>query len=439
MKSFVINPALHLRGRIVVPGDKSIAHRAIIISALSRGTIVIENFPRNKDCLSTLNAFKRLGIKIKSFPNKGRVIIYGQGLHGFKKPKGPIFAGDSGTTLRLLLGVLAGQQFSARLTAGRSLSKRPMLRVTAPLRKMGAHIKAKVKGKDEYAPITIKGGALKSIRYRMPVASAQVKSALLLAGLYAQGSTEIFEPVKTRDHSERMLAAFKANIKVKKKSIIIKGNREMVSPKKIYIPGDLSSTGFFMVLAALMPRAEIVLKNISLNPSRMGIIKVLKRMSAKLHVSGVRCQVSGGEPMGDIAIENSSLKATRVLASEVPALIDELPILMVAAACARGTSIFEGVQELRVKETDRISSMAWNLRKMGVKVEVVSQGKSEKVIINGASQLQGSALRSFGDHRTAMSMVVAGLVAQGKSSIDDISCIAKSFPQFFKILNPLIR
>ena len=448
MKSLLIKPAFGLKGEIALSGDKSIAHRSIILGSLAPGKTTIENFPSNKDCQKTISAFKKLGIKIrqKSTRKGDQVItVFGKGLKGIKKPKTAIFVGDSGTTLRLLLGVLAGQNFETKLIAGKSLSQRPMLRVTEPLRMMGAKIYGQT-GKrangqrEEYPPIIINGGNLKAITYRMSVASAQVKSAVLLAGLYTRGKTRVIEPISTRDHAERILKLFKARIKVQQNSIVIKGGQELVSPGKIIIPGDISSASFFIALASLLPNAKLRIRKVSLNPSRYGIIRVLKRMGADIKVS--KCQgvkVSRFEPMGDIIVRSSSLRGTTVRKEEIPSLIDELPILMVAASLAKGRTVFEGVGELRVKETDRIRSMSENLKKMGAIIQINRTAKAENIIIKGVKLLKGAKVKSFGDHRTAMSMVVAGLKAQGKTLIDDISCINKSFPDFLALLKPLIK
>jgi len=460
MRPFVVRPLLHLEGEISLSGDKSIAHRSIIVSALSCGLTRIKNFPANKDCLSTVKAFKKLGIKIRQESTRRGlevITVFGKGLRGLKKPKGPILVGDSGTTLRLLLGVLAGQNFQTKLVAGPSLSQRPMLRVTKPLRMMGAKIKARVKKQgskiEEYPPITIRGGNLKPIAYKMPVASAQVKSAIILAALYAKGKTYVTERVRTRDHTERMLKLFRADIKVnpsttlrvdgersrtiKQNTIVIKGNKALVSPGTVTIPGDISSAAFFIILATMIPGSKVLIRNVSLNPSRTGIIGVLKRMGADIKVSSVKCQLSKFEPMGDIIVKSSSLKGTIVKREEIPSLIDELPILMVAACNARGRTVFEGVGELRIKETDRIRSLSSNLSKMGADITVSKAGSTEKIIIQGVKQLKAARVKSFGDHRTAMSIVVAGLAAVGKSRIDDISCINKSFPDFLSLLNTL--
>lgn len=425
-----------IKGKVSLPGDKSISHRAIILSAVSSGQTIIENFPDNQDCFYTLSAFKQLGIKIKK---KGRkVIVSGKGLYGLKKPDDALFLGESGTTLRLLLGLLAGQDFKVKLTAAPSLAQRPMRRVTIPLRKMGAVIKAQVTRRkaqvEEYPPMVIEGGNLKAIQYKLPVASAQVKSALLLAGLYAQGETQVIEPIPTRDHTERMLKLFKANLKIKKNKIILRGKKELVSPGRIYIPADISSASFFMVAAAILPNSKILLEDVSLNPSRTGIIKVLKRMKVNIRVIRRKAQGAIGEPMGDIIVKSSRLKGTTVKKREIPSLIDELPVLMVAACYAKGRSVLEGVEELRVKETDRIQAMLVNLKKMGAEIKAVKSGRSERIMIKGNGALRGCRLKSFGDHRTVMSVVIAALKAKGSSFIDDIGCINKSFPGFIKQL-----
>ncbi|MDD5730016.1 MAG: 3-phosphoshikimate 1-carboxyvinyltransferase [Candidatus Omnitrophica bacterium] len=442
MSSFVVRPLPYLKGIVSVPGDKSIAHRSLILSAIALGTTKINNFPANNDCLFTLEAFRRLGVKIKYNRQEETLTVSGKGLSGLKAPVRPIFVGESGTTLRLLLGVLAGCGFTAKLKAAKSLSKRPMLRVTAPLRMMGAEISAShLPGgrTEEYPPLTIKGGGLKPISYKMPVASAQVKSAILLAALFAEGDTTVLETVKTRDHTERLLKLFKAEVKVKGNKIVVKGSPKLLSPRVITVPGDISSAAFFMVLAAILPDASITIKNVSLNPSRSGVIRVLKRMGACISISAADTGFSKFEPMGSVTVKSGPLRATVVKKEEIPSLIDELPVLMVAAANAKGRSIFEGVQELRVKETDRIESMTENLSRMGVSVKAVRTARSEKIIVEGAKQLIGTKVRSFGDHRTAMSMIIAGMNAKGPTLIDDVGCISKSFPGFLSALKGLSR
>ncbi|MDD5565701.1 MAG: 3-phosphoshikimate 1-carboxyvinyltransferase, partial [Candidatus Omnitrophica bacterium] len=421
-----------------LPGDKSISHRAALLSALSNRTTLLNNYPLNNDCLFTLRVLRQLGIKVAIKRLEGfraDVRIAGKGLHGFRPPRSSLYVGESGTTLRLILGILAGQEFKTKLIAGKSLSTRPMLRVTGPLRMMGAQLDSvRVKRglrTEEYPPISIKGGKLKPIVYTLPIASAQVKSAILLAGLFAAGKTSVDEPVKTRDHTERMLELFRADIRHTGKKVVINGGGMLVSPGRIYIPGDISSASFFMVLAALIPCAEVAIENTSVNPSRLGIVKVLKRMGADIRV--IMRTTHSFEPMGTILVRNKRLKGVRVSKEAIPSLIDELPILMVAASFARGKSVFEGIEELKVKETDRIISMCENLKKMGAGVEVFRKAGHVAIRIAGG-KLRGASVRSFGDHRTAMSMIIAGLAAEGMTELDDVSCIDKSFPGFTRLI-----
>lgn len=429
-----------VKGKLTLPGDKSIAHRAIILGALSRGRTVVRNIPANKDCLATLDIFRKLGIKSARDPKNNSVSIEGKGLFGLKKPESPLFIEESGTTYRLLLGVLSGQKFPSRLCAGRSLSRRPMLRVIAPLRQMSARVCgcAGRGAKEEYPPVSIKEASLNPITYRIPVASAQVKSALLLAGLYANGVTRLTEPVRTRDHTERMLGFFKAQIKVKGNNISLKGAKPLVSPGEVFIPGDISSAAFFIVLASILPGSRVVIEKVSLNPSRLGLISVLKRMGADIQLSAVSSRLSA-EPMGNITVKSGVLKGTVVKKEEIPSLIDELPVLMVAAAFARGKTVFNGVEELRVKETDRITSMLAGLKAMGADCRVNGVGLSEKIVITGKERLNGARVKSFSDHRTAMSMAIAGLAADGWTEIDDINCVNKSFPGFTAVLKSLVN
>ncbi len=438
VKPFVVKGKFIPSGKINLPGDKSIAHRALIISAISCGNTIIKNFPVCDDSLATLGALAALGVKI-SRSNK-QVLVRPRPGRGLLKPVKPIFVGNSGATLRLLLGVLAGQDFTTKLLAGKYLSVRPMARVNLPLRMMGAGITAKNKGQEEYPPIVITGNKLKGISYRMPVASAQVKSAILLAGLSARGRTRVIQPVKTRDHTERMLKAFGAKITTDGNSVILDPGKGLVSPGEIYIPGDISSAAFFMVLASIIPGSNLIIRRASLNPGRCGIINVLKRMRAKIEISRPKdMKARSFEPMGNLSISSTQLKATVINSGEIPSLVDELPVLMVAACFARGSTIIKGAGELRVKETDRINSMSRNLKLMGADIRVVKSGSKENIVINGKGKLKGTRLKSFGDHRTAMSMVVAALAAEGRSEIDDVSCISKSFPGFIATLKTLLR
>ncbi|MGE5308459.1 MAG: 3-phosphoshikimate 1-carboxyvinyltransferase [Deltaproteobacteria bacterium] len=430
MISFKVKGAARdIHGALSMPGDKSIAHRCAILGALSPKVTTLTNFPLNDDCLATLSLLKQLGIPVDI---KGKTVrIHGKGLRGLRRPCGRLLVRESGTTFRLMLGVLAGQGFPCELSAGRSLAARPMLRVTAPLRSMGAGVKGKGKGGEEYPPVDIRPAALHAISYQMPVASAQVKSALLLAGLYAAGTTRIKEKLTTRDHTERLLASFKADIHRTGKTVSVSGGRSLVSPGRILIPGDISSAAFFAVLGAIIPGSRVTIKDAGLNGTRTGFISVLKRMGAGIRI---RRGKPGAEPYGDITVTGARLKGTRVGRQEIPSLIDELPILMVAAACAGGETVFDGVEELRVKETDRIRSMLENLALMGAKCRVKRRGKHETIVITGSQELTGASVKSYGDHRTAMSMIIAGLKARGATRIDDVSCIDKSFPGFIAAL-----
>jgi len=443
---FCIPTAPCLRGEIFLPGDKSISHRAIIVSSLSKGETKIENFLISEDTLRTLEVFKSMGVKIEEDRKQRTVGVYGKGLYGLRKPKSPLYMAGSGTTCRLLLGVLAGQNFEAKIFGDRSLSRRPMSRVTEPLRKMKAVIESKIKiqksKREEYLPITIRGcRPLRPISYRLAIPSAQVKSAILLAGLYAEGLTQITEPIKTRDHTERMLQAFKVDIKREGVKIKIRGLKELISPREIFIPSDISSSAFFIVGASILTGSNLVIKSVGLNPTRIGLIRVLKRMGANIKIKSLKLKVKGFEPIGDIVVKASNLKGTVVEAGEIPSLIDELPILMVAACYAEGVTIIKGVGELRVKETDRINSMVSNLKRMGADIEskIKIQKlkiKEEVIVIKGRKPLKGVNLTSYGDHRTAMSLIIASLGAKGESHLDDVGCIKKSFPNFLDILFP---
>jgi len=421
----------------MLSGDKSIAHRALILSAISRGKTLIKNFPLHDDALATLNALRALGVRIEL---EDRVVsVWGRGAQGLACAQKPVFVNNSGTTLRLLLGVLAGMDFKTKVIAGKYLSRRPMSRVNLPLRLMGARVIARIKAKEEYAPIIIKGGNLKGIIYRPEVASAQVKSAILLAGLFASGKTRIYEKINTRDHTERMLKVFGAKISVHKSQVTLYPGPDLVSPGNIFIPGDISSAAFFMVLASIIPGSRVTVKFSSLNPGRGGIIKALKRMGAKIEVVQSH-KLTDFEPSGDIIINGGyKLRATIIPSTEIPSLIDELPVLMVAACFAQGTTVIKGAGELRVKETDRINSTVFNLKKMGADIRVEKDGLKENILIKGQGKLRGTELKSFGDHRTAMSMVVAALAADGQSRLDDAGCINKSFPSFLSVLKSLAR
>lgn len=432
MKSIRIVPASGLKGVVRVPGDKSISHRAAILSAIACGKTTIRNFLFSDDCLATLRALTAMGVRISADKKNSKVIVVSTGK--FRKPVSPIFMKESGTSARVLLGLLCGQDFSSELTGAASLTKRPMQRVIEPLSLMGAQIESCRGGRDGYLPLKISPSRLRGIHWEQKVASAQVKSAILLAGLYADGRTIVEEPQKTRDHTERMLKVFGADIKTKGGSVVLSAG-SLRSPGRIFVPGDVSSAVFFIVAGLIIKNSRLIIKDVSINPTRMGAVRVLKRMGGKIKILK---KGTFYEPTADIEVETSALKATTVRAHEIPSLVDELPVLMVAASLARGKSIIEGAQELRVKETDRITSMSANLTKLGVNIKVKSLRGIESIEIPGVDSLSGASLSSFKDHRTAMSMVVAGLSAQGPSDLDDISCVSKSFPGFLKTLKHLL-
>lgn len=417
-----------LKGTISVPPDKSISHRAVMISALTEGKTRIKNFLLGEDCLRTLEAFKSLGVKY--ILNGSILTIEGKGLYGFKEPRKKIFIGNSGTTIRLMLGVLAAQDFKVTLEGDESLNKRPMQRVMEPLRMMGARIEAV---EDNFAPLTIHGAPLRAISYKQNVASAQVKSCILLAGLYANGITRVYEKIKTRDHTERMLKSFSAEIKRKGLMVSINPKNKLISPGTIDIPTDFSSAAFFMAAAVIVPGSKIIITNVGLNPTRIGFLNVLRAMGADIKKKNQK-QVSE-EPRADLIIKfKSSLKAVNIEKENIPSMIDELPIAMIVATQAKGKTVIKGAGELRVKETDRINSMVMNLRKMGADIEV----KKDDISIKGPVALNSAVINSFGDHRTAMSFAVAALMARGKTVIQDTECIDTSFPGFSATLKSIL-
>lgn len=412
------------KGEFSPPPDKSISHRAVILSSLAKGKSIIRNFLRAKDTESTANAFRAVGIDVKE--EGSTIIISGKGLHGLSEPSDVIDCGNSGTTIRLVSGILSGNPFFSVLTGDGSLRTRPMARVIKPLSLMGAEISAR--DNNRYPPLAIRGRRLTPIEYEMPVASAQVKSSVLLAGLYAEGRTRITEPVKSRDHTERMLPAFGGGLRVEGLAVIVEGGREL-SPVEMEVPGDFSSAAFFIVASLLIPGSEIVVKNVGINPTRTGLLDVLGKMGARIEMANMR-NISG-EPVADILCRGGgTLKSVHLAGEAIPSLIDEFPILCVAAASADGTTVIRGAGELRVKESDRIISMASELGKMGVEIEEHPDGLS----IKGSRELKGAEVESHGDHRIAMSMAVAGLAAKGKTIIHGASAVDISFPGFFDII-----
>lgn len=417
-----------LRGAVTPPADKSISHRAVMLGSLAKGDTVVHNFLQSEDCLATAGAFKNMGIEIQE-TGKNILRVKGKGIMGLQAPRQDLYVANSGTTMRLLLGILAGQPFSAVLSGDPSLSKRPMRRVTDPLREMGAQIS----GNDNanYAPLTISGGQLKGISFANRLRSAQVKSALLLAGMYAQGVTEVTEETVSRDHMERMLKLFGANFTQEgHKSVMRK--TEQLHACEITVPGDISSAAFFMIAASLVPGSEVILRGVGLNPTRTGLLEVLKQMGADFSIENYR---EAWEPTGDILVRYAPLKAVQIGKEQIPSLIDELPVLMVAFALAEGVSEIRGAEELRVKETDRIKTMCANLSLLGVTVEELPDG----CIITGRKDLNQAIVDSYGDHRNAMAMAVAGLRARGPVEILDSACVAVSYPGFFQDLERISR
>lgn len=418
-------PAIH--AEMTVPGDKSISHRAIMFAALANGRAEITGFLPGEDCLSTMKAFQQLGIRIER-TDETTVIIEGKRGH-FTAPSGDIDCGNSGTTMRLMCGILAAQPFRSRLTGDASLSKRPMKRIIDPLTQMGAKITAE--GEKGSAPLVIEGGPLKGIEYTSPVASAQVKSAVLLAGLFAKGTTTVTEPVLSRDHTERMLAWHLVRPRRNGLSVSVSGGQTLES-RDFAVPGDISSAAFWLVAAAAHPGSHLLIKDVGLNPARTGVLAVLIRMGA--HVSEI-VEHSECEPSGTVEVRGTKLRATTIGGAEIPNVIDELPILAVAAALAEGRTIIKDAHELRVKETDRIAAVATNLRAFGVQVDEKEDGME----IEGGAKLRGATVESFGDHRIAMASAILATFADGPSHIRDTACVDTSYPGFYEMLRKLAK
>jgi len=421
---FTVQPGGALTGRIRVPGDKSISHRSIMLGSLAEGVTHVSGFLEGEDSLATLQAFKAMGVRIEG-PDQGRVVIHGVGMQGLKAPAAPLDLGNSGTSMRLMSGLLAGQSFACTLVGDASLSTRPMKRVTAPLAEMGACIDTTETGT---APLHIKpSDGLKGIRYDMPVASAQVKSCLLLAGLYADGETCVTEPAPTRDHTERMLAGFGYEVRRAGSRVCLSGGGRL-SACDIDVPADISSAAFFLVAASIAEGSDLVLEHVGMNPTRDGVINILRLMGADISVSNARDV--GGEPVADLRVRSAPLKGIRIPEDQVPLAIDEFPALFVAAACAEGKTVLTGAEELRVKESDRIAAMADGLKILGVSAEptpdgIVIQGKGGQGTVFG-----GGEVDSLGDHRIAMSFAMAALRASDKISICDCANVNTSFPDF---------
>ncbi|MEX2246245.1 MAG: 3-phosphoshikimate 1-carboxyvinyltransferase [Dehalococcoidia bacterium] len=431
MRRRTIHPARRLRGTIAVPGDKSISHRAAILNALAEGEAVVRNFLPGDDCRSTLDVLRALGVACTLDESGDTPVLRltGAGLRGLREPAGVLDCGNSGTTMRLMSGVLAGQPFLSVLTGDDSLRSRPMDRIATPLRQMGAQVDGRDAGR--LAPLAIRGGGLRGIRYKMPMASAQVKSAILLAGLFAEGETVVEEPAPSRDHTERMLSAMGARVTRDGPAVRLAPGAPLHA-LSLRVPNDISAAAFWMVAAAVHPDAELRLTGVGVNPTRGGIIDVLRAMGADLSVEEER--EVGGEPVADIVVRSSRLEGTVIEGSMIPRLLDEIPVLAVAAASAHGATIIRDAQELVVKETDRIGSVASQLALMGAAVTPRPDG----MVIEGGAPLHGAHVQSFGDHRLAMALAVAGLVAQsGETSIDDAEAVAVSYPLFWEHLERL--
>ncbi|HEY5975377.1 MAG TPA: 3-phosphoshikimate 1-carboxyvinyltransferase [Geobacteraceae bacterium] len=423
MQSYQILPATTVRGEIRVPGDKSISHRSIMLGSIAQGTTTIRGFLRGEDNLATLNAFRAMGVSVAD--DGETLTLTGRGLHGLNEPDDILDCGNSGTSMRLMTGLLAGQRFFSVLTGDQYLRRRPMKRVVTPLAQMGARIAGRAGG--EKAPLAISGTQLNGISYDSPVASAQVKSALLLASLYADGETVVREPHRSRDHSERMLRHYGADLVVDGQLVRIRGGKELAG-REIVVPGDISSAAFYLVAGLIVPGAELVIRGVGVNPTRTGIIDILTMMGGSITLENERdCS---GEPVADLVVKASRLKGIEIAGELVPRAIDEFPVLCVAAAVAEGTTVLRDAQELRVKETDRIAAMAANLRLAGVEVTETEDGMT----ITGKEQLTAFQADSRGDHRIAMAMLIAGLLADGPSTVHDIECIATSFPTFLALL-----
>ena len=423
----MINETIYpLRGELEIPGDKSISHRAIMFGSLSKGTTEVTHFLQGADCLSTISCFRKLGIEIENKSDK--ILIYGKGLHGLSAPTEILDCGNSGTTTRLISGILSGQQFVSTLTGDASIQKRPMKRIMDPLGQMGADITS-VHG-NNCAPLTIKGSNLKGIHYHSPIASAQVKSAILLAGLYADGETKVTEPYISRNHSEIMLSYFGADIRTEDTTAIILPEPKLEG-QKISVPGDISSAAYFIAAGLLVPGSEILLKNVGINPTRDGILRVAKDMGGNIELLNIN--TDNGEPTADVLVKFSALKGITIGGEIIPTLIDEIPIIAVMAAFARGTTIIKDAAELKVKESNRIQVMVDNLKAMGADIESTEDG----MIIHGGKDLHGAIIDSHKDHRIAMSFAIASLLADGHVTILDRDCVDISFPSFYNDLNKL--
>jgi 3-phosphoshikimate 1-carboxyvinyltransferase len=410
-----------------VPGDKSISHRAVMFGAIADGTTRIENFLPGDDCHHTIECFQRLGVQIER-EGATTLTVYGKGWKGLREPDQCLDVGNSGTTIRLLLGILAGSPFFSTVYGDASIARRPMARVVEPLRRMGARIDGRDGGK--FAPLAVRGGELKGIEYRSPVASAQVKSCLLLAGLRAEGWTKVKEPHPSRDHTERMLKAFGAELSLGEGTVSVKGGQSLAG-RHVRVPGDISSAAFLFAAALLVPGSRVTVRDVGINPTRTGILDVFRSMGAEVTVTPTDQWC--GEPVGDVTVAGGPLRGVEVGGDLIPRLIDEIPVLAVVATQAEGRTVIRDAAELKVKESNRIATVAEELRKLGAQVEETPDG----LIIEGPTSLQGALLDSHGDHRIGMAMAVAGLASEGEVRVKGAEAISVSFPNFAEILKEL--
>lgn len=417
-----------LKGTITVPGDKSISHRSIMFGSMAKGKTTVTGFLPGEDCLRTIEAFKQMGVKIEQQGTD--VIIESEGMDAFQEPMDILYMGNSGTTTRLLLGLLAGSHVHAVLSGDESIAKRPMKRVINPLREMGAHITGREDG--QFTPIAVKGTILQAIDYTLPVASAQVKSAVLLAGLNAEGTTIVREKEATRDHTELMLRQFGVNIDTTDGVISLAGGQKLTA-SHVAVPGDISSAAFFLVAGAITKGSEITLENVGLNKTRTGIVEVLEAMGANLEIQSYDHEHA--EPAGRVIIRTSQLTGTTIGGDLIPRLIDEIPIIALLATQAEGTTIIRDAEELKVKETNRLDAVVAELSKLGANITATEDG----MIIEGPTQLHGAALKTYGDHRMGMMNAIAALITDGAVTLDDADCIAVSYPTFFEDLDSLMK
>ena len=417
-----------LKGEVSIPGDKSISHRAVMFGSLAEGTTEVTNFLQGADCLSTISCFRKLGIEIEN--TSQRILIHGKGLHGLTEPSDTLDTGNSGTTTRLISGILAGQRFTTILNGDASIQTRPMKRIMTPLSMMGADITS-LKGND-CAPLRICGGQLHGVSYTSPVASAQVKSCILLAGLYADAPTSVTEPVLSRNHTELMLAGFGAHVTSSGTTATIEPEPDL-NGMKIEVPGDISSAAYFLAAGLMIPNSEIMIKNVGINPTRDGILRVAKEMGGNITILNEK--TSGGEPTCDLLVRSSSLKGVTIGGEIIPTLIDEIPMIAVMACFAEGITTIKDAQELKVKESNRIDTVVTNLKAMGAHIEATDDG----MIIEGGYPLHGAVIDSHLDHRIAMSFAVGALGADGETTIEGADCVKISYPEFYQTLEKLIQ